>query len=312
MDDLSPPTGDPGAGGPFDARYLAFIETVADLRPRLHRYCARMTGSVLDGEDVVQDALFQAYRRLETFDDSRPLGPWLFRIAHNRCIDVLRQRGVREDAEEAAATPDVSAPAEPAGPEVGRAIERLVVALPPLERACVLLKDVFDHTLEEIAALSGSTIGGVKAALHRGRSRLATQRQAQAPGPARIESSALARRYAERFTSRDWDGVRALLTTDARLRVVDRFAGRVGDAPYFRNYERVAGLWRVVPGTVDGQPALLRLGQSDAGWRPLSVARLTIAGDRIAAIVDYIHCPWVLAAADIIELDPPLQEGAAF
>src|SRR5262249_57469717 len=46
--------------------------------PRLHRYCSRMTGSITDGEDVVQDALFRAYRSLDTFDDSRPLAPWLF------------------------------------------------------------------------------------------------------------------------------------------------------------------------------------------------------------------------------------------
>src|ERR1700710_658425 len=87
------------ASGPFDARYLAFLETITQLRPRLHRYCSRMTGSVLDGEDVVQEALFQAYRMLETFDDSRPLAPWLFRIAHNRCIDHLRRREVRRGAE---------------------------------------------------------------------------------------------------------------------------------------------------------------------------------------------------------------------
>src|SRR6185295_17775791 len=65
--------------GLFDARYKAFLETVTQLRPRLHRYCARMTGSVLDGEDIVQEALFEAYRKLDTFDDRRALGPWLFR-----------------------------------------------------------------------------------------------------------------------------------------------------------------------------------------------------------------------------------------
>src|SRR5229473_3884024 len=85
--------------GPFQARYRAFLETIAHLRPSLHRYCSRMTGSVLDGEDVVQDALFQAYRKLDTFDDDRPLSPWLFRIAHNRCIDFLRRREVRQEAE---------------------------------------------------------------------------------------------------------------------------------------------------------------------------------------------------------------------
>jgi RNA polymerase sigma-70 factor (ECF subfamily) len=61
--------------GAFDARYIAFLETIAQLRPRLHRYCPRMTGSVLDGEDVVQDALFEAYRKLDTYDDARPLAP---------------------------------------------------------------------------------------------------------------------------------------------------------------------------------------------------------------------------------------------
>ena len=88
--------------GSFEARYLAFLETITQLRPTLHRYCSRMTGSVMDGEDVVQEALFEAYRNLDKFDDSRPLKPWLFRIAHNRCIDLLRQRGVRAEAESAA------------------------------------------------------------------------------------------------------------------------------------------------------------------------------------------------------------------
>ena len=80
MDDSQAPP------GRLDARYRAFLETIAALRPKLQRYCARMTGSTFDGEDVVQDALFDAYRRLETSDDSRPIGPWLFRIAHNRSL----------------------------------------------------------------------------------------------------------------------------------------------------------------------------------------------------------------------------------
>src|SRR6478609_6819494 len=116
------PMGDrAGARGEFDARYLAFLTTVADLRPSLHRYCARMTGSVADGEDVVQDALFDAYRRLESFDGTRPLKPWLFRIAHNRCVDFLRHRGVREDAESTVDTPDGIWPDDPPGPARCRA-----------------------------------------------------------------------------------------------------------------------------------------------------------------------------------------------
>src|SRR5262249_10509886 len=151
----------------------AFLETITTLRPALHPYCARMTGSVMDGEDVVQEALFEAYRNLDQFDDSRPLKPWLFRISHNRCVDFLRRKGVREKAEEAAAQPEETPPDEPDTLEMGEAVEHLVVALPPKERACVLLKDVFAYSLEEVAELVDSTVGGVKAALNRGRTKLA-------------------------------------------------------------------------------------------------------------------------------------------
>ncbi|TIR02735.1 MAG: RNA polymerase sigma factor [Mesorhizobium sp.] len=159
--------------GLFDVRYAAFLETVAHLRGRLHRYCARMTGSTLDGEDVMQEALFEAYRKIEKLDDPSALRPWLFRIAHNRCIDFLRSRQARERAEANFVENEIILPVEPPGQGADRAIERLVIHLPPKERACVLLKDVFDYSLEEIAGLVGSTVGGVKAALSRGRSKLA-------------------------------------------------------------------------------------------------------------------------------------------
>src|SRR5262247_3780131 len=121
QDDIEAPPFD----GPLEARYLSFLETITHLRPRLHRYCSRMMGSVLDGEDVVQEALFEAYRKLDTFDDARPLAPWLFRIAHNRCVDFLRRRGIREHAEsEVALTePDSTPPVEPVEPAVGKAVE---------------------------------------------------------------------------------------------------------------------------------------------------------------------------------------------
>jgi RNA polymerase sigma-70 factor (ECF subfamily) len=153
--------------GLFDTRYAVFLETVAHLRARLHYYCARMTGSVLDGEDVMQ-ALFEAYRKIEMLDDPRALRQWLFWIAHNRCIDFLRNRDARQRAEAMYAEHEVVLPPEPAGADSGRAIERLIIHLPPKKRACVLLKDVFDYSLEEIADLIGSTVGGVKAALNGG------------------------------------------------------------------------------------------------------------------------------------------------
>src|SRR5438132_12731833 len=216
--------------GPFEARYLAFLETITNLRPSLHRYCSRMTGSVMDGEDVVQDSLFQAYRRLETFDDTRPLAPWLFRIAHNRCIDFLRRSETRQEAEAGAAQPDSVAPIDPPGPALGRAVEHLVLALPPMERACVLLKDVFDYSLEEIAELVDSSVGGVKAALHRGREKLATvPRRTAALRAQNADLTRILQLYVERFNRRDWDGLRELIAADARLRVADRFVGALAD-----------------------------------------------------------------------------------
>lgn len=291
--------------GPFEARYLAFLETITHLRPSLHRYCSRMTGSVLDGEDVVQDALFQAYRKLDTFDD-RPLAPWLFRIAHNRCIDFLRRREVRQEAEAASMQPDFIMPVDPPGPILTQAVEQLVLALPPKERACVLLKDVFDYSLEEIAELVDSTLGGVKAALNRGRSKLASLPQRSAPPRAdKPEVSRLLHLYVERFNRRDWDGIRELITADARLRVADRFAGPLADAPYFDRYERMAAPWRMAVGEVDGREAIIALRQHNGRWIPHSIVRVEVAKNLIMRVVDYSHCPWVLATADCVSsIDP--------
>jgi RNA polymerase sigma-70 factor (ECF subfamily) len=263
-----------------------------------------MTGSVLDGEDVVQEALFEAYRKLDQFDDRRPLSPWLFRIAHNRCIDLLRRRGVRKEAELAVAAPGLVPPVEARGRDVGRAVEHLVLALPPKERACVLLKDVFDYTLEEIAELVGSTVGGVKAALNRGRLKLAEAPVLRiSPRNRDPEISKLLHLYVERFNRRDWDGLRELIADDARVRVADRFEGRVDEAPYFGIYARRPVAWQMAVGEVDGAALIVILQQGDSGWVPKSCVRLDIADGRIQRIADFIHCPWVLGAATSVAFE---------
>jgi RNA polymerase sigma-70 factor (ECF subfamily) len=291
--------------GPFEARYLAFLETITQLRPSLHRYCSRMTGSVMDGEDVVQEALFEAYRKLDKFDDRRPLKPWLFRIAHNRCIDFLRKRGVRVETETRATLPAAVEAAPPVF-GLGRALEQLVSSLPPKERACVLLKDVFDYSLEEIAELVDSTVGGVKAALNRGRARLAV-----GPGPSPIrrtvdpELNRVMRLYVDRFNRQDWDGVRELISADARLTVADAFAGKLADAPYFRNYERLWMPWKLALGEVDGEPVVVVLQRGADTWTPYSLVRLSVIGQQIDRIVDYVHCPWLMSIAHSVSVSAP-------
>jgi RNA polymerase sigma-70 factor, ECF subfamily len=290
--------------GLFEPRYVAFLETVTHLRPKMHRYCARMTGSAMDGEDVMQEAPFEAYLKLEKFDDSRAFSPWLFRIAHNRCVDFLRRRKVRREAEAEAVEPDLVQPVHPLGPALERAVERLVINLPPKERACVLLKDVFDYSLEDIAELVDSTVGGVKAALNRGRGKLAALHESPKAAPRPSEETLdLLRAYVDRFNRRDWDGVRELTSADARLRVADCFAGRLADSPYFVEYERPIIPWRMALGQVDGETAILILRDDAEGLTPFSVIRVGLARDRIARITDYIKCPWLLeAAASIVAL----------
>ena len=289
--------------GPFEARYFAFLETISQLRPQLHRYCARMTGSVMDGEDVVQEALFEAYRKMDKFDESRPLKPWLFRIAHNRCVDFLRRREARDEAEASAAIPDSVMPTEPSDPGIGHALEHLVLTLPPKERACILLKDVFDYSLEEIAGMVASTVGGVKAALNRARTKLATSSpKPKAARSADPELTRVMQLYVERFNRRDWDGVRELISADARLNVADAFAGKLTDAPYFSNWGRWSVPWRLAEGEVDGEPAVIILQRGPDTWTPYSAIRLSVVGQSIEHIADYAHCPWMISSAVSIDV----------
>jgi RNA polymerase sigma-70 factor (ECF subfamily) len=193
---------------------------------------------------------------------------------------------------------DAVEPGEPAVLGLGSAVERLVISLPPKERACVLLKDVFDYSLDEIAQLVDSTVGGVKAALNRERTKLATS-----SSPAKLapdQSPELARimqLYVDRFNRRDWDGVRELISADARLNVAERFAGKFADAPYFFNYDNWPWPWKLAVGEVDDEPVVAILRRDADAWTPHSIIRMNLIGEKIQGIVDYIHCPWIISAA---------------
>ena len=207
-------------GGVDQAEFLTLVE---DLRPELHRYCARLTGSVIDGEDVVQDSLASAFVALKTLERAPSMRPWLFRIAHNRALDLLRGRAIRaaEPLEAAEETPDLETvdPLEALmRQEAIRAAVSRFVELPIAQRSVVILKDVLGHSLEDIAALLDTTVNAVKGHLARGRARLKDINAHPSPRAVDRTPSPEIARFVALFNQRDWEGLRALLAHDVKLR----------------------------------------------------------------------------------------------
>jgi RNA polymerase sigma-70 factor (ECF subfamily) len=165
------------------------------------------------------------------------------------------------------------------------------------------LKDVFDYSLEEIAELVDSTVGGVKAALNRARTKLAeSSPAATSTRSVSPEMRRVMQLYVERFNRRDWDGVRELTSADARLNVAERFAGKFTDAPYFFNYDRWPWPWKLVVGEVDHEAVIIILRRGADTWTPHSAIRLDVVGEHVERIMDYIHCPWVIEAATTVNV----------
>ena len=133
-------------------RQAAFLALAGELQPELHRYCARLTGSVIDGEDIVHDALAKAFYTLAEATELPPLRPWLFRIAHNTALDFLKSHGKRLTEPRADMT-DFVDPGEAPDPFATRLALARFLALPVIQRSAVILKDVLGHSLEETAAM---------------------------------------------------------------------------------------------------------------------------------------------------------------
>jgi RNA polymerase sigma-70 factor (ECF subfamily) len=250
-----------------------FEGLLAELRPKLHSYCARMTGSVIDGEDVVQEALLKAIEAQPQAASIPNPGGWLFRIAHNAALDFLRRRA-RHNA--AHSNEDLDMIPDP----VNRVQDRQVVAaslrtfmrLPVSQRSTVILRDVLGYSLEEIADVMGGTIPAAKAALQRGRlhlRELAQEPHDLLPVLTEPERSRLTS-YVERFNARDFDAIRNMLGDDVRLDLVNRLQahGRAKVGEYFHKYSLVSD-WHFVRGFVDRRPAILVCDPNDLLGRPV-------------------------------------------
>lgn len=291
-----------------------FLETYEPLRPQLYRFCRYLTRSPWDAEDLVQDALARAFATLGgLLEPPREPRAWLFRVASNLWIDLVRRRATATAAVEPAPTitTDERATREAAG--------TLLVQLSPQERAAVVLKDAFDLGLDEIADVLATTVGAVKAALHRGRGKLVEPDPdtTRTPAPGALDA------FVAAFNARDLDRLTALLLDHATVEVVgattiysaERARQSVLPGMLF-GATRMAAL--ADGGTCDGidprfsqgvlpeparlelrvhrgEPLLLSWYRHHDGDFVRAVTRVEVAADRIARLRNYYYTPELIA-----------------
>ncbi|HEU5398016.1 MAG TPA: sigma-70 family RNA polymerase sigma factor [Gammaproteobacteria bacterium] len=295
---------------PNDGRHQLLVRTLTELRPRLHRYAARMTGSAVDGDDVVQEVLVKALESPPEIDSFSLLERWLIRVTHNAAIDFLRQRKRQASvlaAEELEMIMDPDASVD-AG-DVALVSLRTFMRLPALQRSTVIFKDVLGYSLDEVAEFTGSTVPAVKSALQRGRARLQElgREPDDAPLPTLDERERrLLAGYAERFNARDFDAVRAMLADEVKLNLVNRLQqdGKMPVSNYFSNYG-LAKSWAFGFGLVDRRPALLAFDPDDVAGRPLYFILLGWARDQVVSIRDYRYARYAMEGAEIRVLHRP-------
>lgn len=282
-----------------------FERQLTVLRPKLHRYCARMTGSSIDGEDVTQEALIKAVSARQAGAEIDNVEGWLFRIAHNASLDFLRARTRRNlvplDEEAGMAAHD-------ADPDVASASFRTFLELPVMERCAVVLKDVLGHSVEEIAQIADCSVPAAKSALQRGRLRLRTL-VVDGGDACRLPLLSEAERqrlqgFVAAFRTGDFDGIRAMLADDVRVELVNRVTldGRTAVTPYFTRYAEVTH-WRYALGAVDGRAVILVYDARGPMARPAHFIAVDWQAGQIHGFKDFLFAPYAMEASDWVVLD---------
>jgi RNA polymerase sigma-70 factor (ECF subfamily) len=273
------------------------------MRPKLHRYCARMVGSVIDGEDVLQDTLIKA---VESFASAGPISNpegWLFRIAHNTALDFLRRRNRQQALRSGEEVDMIADPVDTvATHEIARASLRTFMRLPVAQRSSVILMDVLGCSLQEVGEVMDFSLPAVKAALHRGRTRLRELADEPDDEPRPELSKAERDRlgaYVAHFNARDFDAIRAMISDDVRLDLVNktRINGKAEVSRYFGNYSKIED-WHLVPGLLEGRPAILVFDPNEPASGPKYFMLLQWSADKIATIRDFRHAPYIVDGAE--------------
>jgi RNA polymerase sigma-70 factor, ECF subfamily len=275
------------------AAWFRYLDAIAPLRPGLHRYCLRLTRNVWDAEDLLQDALLRGFGALGRGDlhgePSRVANPraYLLRIASNLWIDRVRH-AERDPLREAPGGPGPTVVPE-AAREAGQVLfERAT----PQQRAAIVLKDVFDFTLEEIAELLSTSVGAVKTALHRGRARLKEGGTMARSARANACSRALVDRFVAAFNARDLAGVTATLLETVSIEVHGVGGGRGHEGVWAKS--SLADGTRAEPREYHGEWLVLNLRDAAAEPELCGITRFEEVDGRVSRIQSYGYCPETL------------------
>jgi len=304
----------------------AFGELVAPFRRELQVHCYRILGSAQDAEDALQETLLAAWQGLPGFEGHASIRTWLYRIATSRCLNTLRSASRRPpmnwrrpevDPPEPTRLaevvwlepyPDVlleglpdTAPGPEARYEATEAISLAFITalqlLPTRQRAVLILRDVLGFPAREVAGILDTTQESVTSALKRARATLqhrhpSSPQQEAPPPPGSATEQELVARLARAFENSDVDGVVALLTDDAWLRMPPvplEYQGREQAARFFTAVFPPSGSHRMVATRANNQPAFavyLRDPRADIA-HATGVIVLTLAGNQISAITRF-------------------------
>ncbi len=301
-----------------------FGALVEAFRRELLVHCYRMVGSLHDAEDLVQETLLRAWRGRHTFAGRAPLRAWLYKIATNASLDLLRRRPRRLLPEAALSPGDPTRPAAPPSaepiwlepfpddlladpaevPEVRYAARESITlafmtalqALTPRQRAVLILRDVLGFRAREVASLLELTLPAVNGLLHRARAALSRRYRSDKVVPAgRAPSgiSALLDRYVRAWENGDVGGLIALLKKDATVGMPPSpswFAGRAAVRAFTAAHIFVPpNVWKLVPTRANGQPAFVLYQHAGSGpFHAFGIQVLTIQAGQIAGITTFI------------------------
>jgi RNA polymerase sigma-70 factor (ECF subfamily) len=289
-----------------------FVALTDRHRHELNVHCYRMLGSFDDAEDLVQETFLRAWRRRDDLERLENVRAWLYRIATNACLDMIKAKGrrVRElesfrDIPWLEPFPDVLM--GPADDPHAAAVERETIELtflavlqllPPRQRAALVLRDVLAWPVAEVGALLDLSTASVNSALQRARATLREhhpigQRDAWTVPTRTADEQAVLGRYIRAYEDGDTAATLALLAEDVRVTMPPApflFEGRDAIMELAAR-ARSTGTWRLVPTSANRQPAAAcYLQDPDTGqFRAFKIDVLRVAGTNVAEITTFGH-----------------------